>query len=125
MEISVNKDELLVKLEENRAKHREIYEEAVVGYRKCVIEMLEERLDEIKDGGKINMSFAVVEPQNHTREYDIAIEMVKMAVDDTIELDQHQFQNYVMDEWNWTQNFLYCNANYSQTASDTMIALGE
>ena len=120
MEITVDKKELLEKLEENRANHREIFEEALEGYRETVIDLLDQRLADVRAGKKIDMHFNIVEPQDHTREYDVAIAMVKMSVDDTIDLDQHQFQNYVMDDWNWKQNFLYCNANYSKLASDTI-----
>jgi len=118
MEVSVDKKELLEKLEENRTKHRAIFEEAIVGYRECAIELLDKRLAAIKSGKKINMIFKVIEPQDHTTDYDVAIAMIKMSVDDTIELDQTQFQCYVLDDWRWKRDFLYSNAQYSKTASD-------
>ena len=70
--IKVQKADLLKVLRENRAKHRQIFEEAIEGYRKTVIAEFERRLDDAKSGRKINIYFALPQPQDQTKDYDRA-----------------------------------------------------
>ena len=120
MKIAVDKKELLEKLEENCAKHAAIFKEAAIGHRECVIKVLSARLEDIRCGKRISLYFGVTEPQDHTKDYDVAIAMVKMAVGDTVDLDRAQFQCYILDEWDWKRSFLHSNAHYSKTASDEL-----
>ena len=56
-------------------------------------------------------------PIDQTKEYDRAVRMLELAVDENIELTEVQFANYVMDEWQWSQHFMAMNAMYSMRAA--------
>jgi adenylate kinase family enzyme len=118
--VTVEKDALLKTVKENRDKHRQIFLEAVDGFRKKAVELLEERLDDAKAGRRINVYINLPTPVDQTREYDRVIRMLEMSVDTTIELTQSEFTMYVMDDWSWKKQFSATNAMYttSVTAED-------
>lgn len=111
--VKVNKKDLLKKLKENREKHNTIFLEALDGYKKAVIEVLEDRLVDAKSGKRIPHHIDLVEPMDQTREYDQAIAMLEMSVDKQIELTQHEFAAYVMDKWGWSDQFTVTNSVYA------------
>ncbi|MHA2279795.1 MAG: hypothetical protein ACXAC5_02735 [Promethearchaeota archaeon] len=114
--VKVKKDELLKILKENRAAHREIFEEASEAFRKEVIKVLDERLADAKAGKRIILRIDLVQPMDQTEEYDQAIRMCEMSVDDEIELSYENFRNYVLDKWHWRDQFIASNAGYSEKA---------
>ena len=103
-------------LKQNREKHRAIFEEALAGYRAEAIRLLDEALQNAKDGKKINTHIRLVEPMDQTSDYDRVIRMVEMEVDDEVDLDEDGFRQYVMDDWHWKSQFLAANMGY--TTSD-------
>ena len=111
--IKVRKNKLLEILKSNREKHRAIFEDALIGYRELAIEKLDEALDDAREGRKINMYFALVEPMDQTEDYDRAIGMLEMSVDDEVEMDRREYDQYVMDNWDWTGQFSASNATYT------------
>ena len=119
--VTVKKEELLAKLKENRKAHRSIFLEAQEGYKKAVIETLEERLASARDGSKVQVHIRLDAPEDHTDEYDRSIAMLEMSVDDEIEVTANEFACFVMDDWGWKHDFLLSNSAYSGTAM-TMLA---
>jgi len=116
-DVTVKKDQLLEKLKANKAEHRKIFEEALEGYRKRVINLLTTHLEAAKAGKKVNLhDFDLYQPQDQTKDYDRAITMIEMSVDDNITLTENDFRAFVMDDWNWQHNFLISNSLYSGTA---------
>lgn len=115
-QVDVKKDEVLKRVRENRDKHRGIFEEALENYRAKVIEALEAQLQRARDGVKIAQYLGLEEPEDHTKDYDVVIDMLEMSVDDVITLDTMMFQQYMRDEWPWQQQFLMSNSQYSPTA---------
>lgn len=114
--VTVRKDELVSALEENRKNHRAIFEEAVEGYRKKAIEMLEHHIEEIKEGRVVRVAVHLPQPEDHTDDYDRVLRMLEMSIDDEIEVMEHDFACYVMDNWDWKRQFLTTNSAYSATA---------
>jgi hypothetical protein len=57
-----------------------------------------------------------VEPVDQTREYNKVIRMLEMSTEDVIELQEHEFSQYVLDDWGWKGQFLASNSAYSSTA---------
>ena len=119
--VTVKKEELLTKLRENREGHRAISLEAQAGYKTAVIEELEKRLADARDGKRVQVHVRMDAPDDHTEEYDRSIAMLEMSVDDEIEVTAHEFACFVMDDWGWKQDFLLSNSAYSGTAM-TMLA---
>lgn len=115
--VKVNKAELLTKLRENRAGHRAIFEEALDGYHKKVIKLLQKHIDRARKNKREQVYVSIPFPQDHTDDYDTIIAMIEMSIEDTVELDQREFANYVLDEWSWKQEFLTSNSMYSASAT--------
>jgi hypothetical protein len=115
--VRLRKSELLEKLGANRDKHKEIFLEALDGYKKAIIDALESRLADAKAGKRIDTYINLEQPIDQTKEYDRVITMLVMSLDDEIELDERQFAQYVMDDWSWKSQFLATNSVYSSTAA--------
>ena len=115
--VKVKKAELLKKLKHNRAEHREIFDEASIEFRKAVIKVLDERLADAKAGRRISLRIDLVQPMDQTAEYDQAIAMCEMSVDDEISLSNEAFRNYVLDKWRWRDQFIASNSTYSAKAA--------
>lgn len=111
--IKVKKSDLLAKLHHNRAKHREIFEKALEGYRTMAIKKLEESLADARLGRKIETYLNLVEPMDQTKDYDQAIAMLEMSVEDVIVLSRRDFGQYVMDDWGWKEQFIASNSTYT------------
>lgn len=115
-EITVAKAELLAKLQGNRTDHRAIFEEALEGFRREAEAELEMQLVTLRAGKRRNVVVQKIVPQDHTADYDRAIAMIEMSIGDTVTLDEHDFAQYVMDDWGWQGQFL-SNTYGSQTAT--------
>lgn len=113
--IKVKKADLLATLRENRAKHNKIFLEACGGYRAAAIRELDNMLAEAKAGKKIRRSVSLIEPADQTKDYDRVIRMMEMSVDDEITLDEHDFSQYVLDQWGWKKAWSASNMAYSST----------
>ena len=115
--ITVNVVDLKGKLKENRSKHRAIFEEAVEGYRKAAVELLEAHIARIKNGKLERVMVQLPLPEDHTLDYDRVLAMLDMHIEDTIDVEEHDFQSYVLDDWTWKRQFLTSSADYSPTAA--------
>lgn len=104
-EVKMKRDVLLEKVRTNRTNHVRELTEAQAGFRAAVIEKFRSRLTEFLDGGPINLQVNLAEPHDHTRDYDRVITMLEMSVDETVTLDAHSFDQYVLDQWQWKAAF--------------------
>jgi hypothetical protein len=114
--IKVNKEDLAKKVAANRALHRSIFDEAVEGYHKKSLELLQSHIDEIKAGRMLRVSVSLPFPEDHTDDYDRVLAMLEMSLESEIEIDENTFASYVMDDWQWKKAFLTTNSAYSVTA---------
>lgn len=111
-----NKEELVQTLKENREEHREIFLDALEGYKKQVIRAFEEKIEKVKEGEKVDLYTRLVQPVDKTHEYDVAIKMFEMTCDPEIELSMTQFRCFVMDDWEWKAQFEEANSSYTAKA---------
>lgn len=117
--VTVDKNELLARLKENREKHEEAFKLAYEGFIQTLIEELEEKLARVKAGKtpKDRLIIGAVRPENHTSDYDDVIDMLTMADDKQITLTQTQFRQYARDDWGWKQQWTTSNSGYVAKAS--------
>jgi hypothetical protein len=116
--VYVNKERLLETLRENREEHRALFEEAQVKYREKVIEVLDKRLAEARAGGRVRTYINLPEPVDYTKNFDEAIQMVEWEESDSIELDERDFQRYVLNKWEWAGAFAANTTAYVVGAVD-------
>lgn len=141
----VPREKLLNTLRTNRERHQQDYVEALEGYKELATQKLLEageqarfKLERNLEKGKatiqefnpedprqssdrmVLVESIVVEmkvPRDYTREYDAAIVMFEWDTRDTLELTYAEFQCFVCDAWDWSQDFLITNAMYAKKFS--------
>ena len=113
--IKVPKVRLLEILKANRQKHRGIFELAVQGYREAALTLFEEQIVLIKANRPFQGLVALIQPVDQTEDYDRAIAMLEMSVDEFIDLSEADFRSYVQDKWAWKKQWAASNRAYSQT----------
>ena len=111
--VNVKRDMLLEKVKENCANHRSIFEDAQEVYRERMIAELDSMLADATAGRKIRRAVSMPEPEDHTRDYERVLSMLAMSVDDVIELSEHDFARYVMDQWEWNASFALTTTAYA------------
>ena len=131
--MSFRKQEVINKLEKNRSEHEAIYNEAVEGYRVALKEALlklnslvSDKLGELKDIKLPKPSLKEYPlnklhiPTNSLKGYDTVLEMLSLTPDETIVLDQNQYNCYMKDNWHWMEDFLINNSAYSVGATNKL-----
>ena len=122
----MNKADLLNYLKDNLAKHDEIYDEAVENYWKELRKSFDNRVKQANElinerdlsRGRVNINISINAPENHRQDYETAIRMFECDIEDTVELNQHEFEMYVLNRWTWVDSFLTSNSLYSAKAND-------
>ena len=112
MVVNVKKSDLLAALSANREAHLAEFDEADGAYRGTVIEALEARVRQIKDGGKIDVSFHLPKPRSPVKDYDRAIKMLELHQDVSMKLGMDAYRQYVEDDWDWQNEFKHVNSGY-------------
>lgn len=114
--IKVDKQQLLTIIQANKAKHREIFLEALEGYRKKLLETLENQIEQVKKRKSIDVVIHFPEPRDQTEDYERVIGMLEMSKDTEIELSEQNYAMYVMDDWQGTREWLHTQQRYSHNA---------
>ncbi len=104
--IKANKGELMQVVKKNAQEHKKLYEEAFAAYWEEATEEVSTKLKELKSKKARGGIYIRIEaPADHTKDYQQAIKMLEMSVDDVLEIDYESFQNLVMDDWDWKEKF--------------------
>lgn len=113
-QVRVNKEQLLGILKKNRSEHREVFLQAQKTFRVVAIKALDEQLKAARKGRPFELGrlIALSAPEDHTTDYDRSIQMLEMAVDKEIVVDEREFQNYVQDKWQWSRDWAANNMRY-------------
>lgn len=110
--ITVEKAALLAKIRTNRDEHRSMFLKAQERYRDAMVVELERSLQEARDGKPIRRSFTLPVPEDHTTDFNTAIEMLEWEQGDEIVLDHRDFARYVQNRWEWAASFTANTASY-------------
>jgi hypothetical protein len=113
--VLLDRNELLEIVRENKEKHVAEYREAVADFKKVVVVLTKEnavlartgRLEEIARIKGIPHA-----PVSYEDNYNRAIRMLELSVEEQIELEEQIFNQLVLDEWHWKQMFTTMNATY-------------
>jgi hypothetical protein len=114
-DIRVKKDELIDKLKLNREAHVSEFTEAHAAWVETRIVDYKARIKSLKETSKDIGAGGGLEPVSQEKSYDRAIKMLEMSIDTEIVLPEHEFQQYVLDEWQWSQNFKSVTATYAKS----------
>jgi hypothetical protein len=64
----------------------------------------------------VDTNLGLVYPQDHSQDYDRAIRMMQASIYDEVELTVNEFDAYVLNNWEWKNNFLFSNSVYVAAA---------
>jgi len=103
--VRVSKDFLLEKLQGNRDKHSNTYEEAMEAWHNKVIITLEKELVKAKKNKTYQPVIHVSKPNSYEDSYDRVIDMLNASLDAEFILTSTEFSQYVRDDWEWKQAF--------------------
>jgi hypothetical protein len=124
MVVTVKKDELLAKLRENRAAHEAEYNKAVEGWHnkidtvfgshKGILSKAKLGTLTAKDVGRNSEAYELITdpPENYLSSYDTAISMLEWHTGDEMKIERAQFEQYILDKWNWKASFSLKNSAY-------------
>lgn len=123
--VTVSVSTLIDAVSKNRTAHRQIFLEALEGFRKKQMETLEAHLEELKAGKLLRVITYLPVPEDHTKDYDRVLKMLDMHQSNSIDISQEDFAKYVMDDWQWRREFLNTSANYSAGAAAALAEAGD
>jgi len=114
--INVAKSKLLEILKKNKELHITEYKLAEDEFRAAGIVALEEKMAEFVNATEdtaLNLYIPLSAPVCHEQDYDDAIEMLTVSCDDTIELEEHEAQRLIMNNWSWAGELGHTRAMYA------------
>lgn len=120
--LAVNRLSVIEALKRNRTAHRALFDEAIDGYRKKIIQILEESLTRIRStattsGGAPTPIALPDPPMSRVPIYDRYIGFFESSSEPMIMLSVENHAAFVQDNWVWKQQFLESIAPYSTTAA--------
>jgi len=113
--VKINKKELLGIVRENKAKHILEYNEAVNDYKEAARKIVNYNVDKINEGTLESIAKCksiLGAPKSYEDEYSRAIRMLELSVEKEIDLDADVFNQLVLDEWTWKNNFALMASTY-------------
>jgi hypothetical protein len=116
-DVRIKKSTLVSRITANRMEHRALFLKAQEGYRAAAIAALDEQLKLARDGKPFVLTELVqlIAPEDHTRDYDRALQMLDMEVEDVVTLSTADFANLVQDQWQWSRQWAFSNSRYSDS----------
>lgn len=137
--VKAKTSELLGTIRANLEKHRAEYAEAFEGYKLEAQEALKvyqaqvqeavntvsKRVQEseqprdkpvmLLDGLRSVPLPTLRVPEDHSKDYEVVIRMLEFETQPTIDIDADQFECYVMDRWEWKDDFAVSHERYSKS----------
>ena len=115
---TVRTAELLEVLKENREKHIAEYKSARKIWLKKAIKELRKVADRAEKSKSLNSKsfnplMELPKPVSYAKSYDTMIARLEAEVEETVELDDREFQAYWLDEWDWHGTFVGTTSLYN------------
>ena len=112
--VKMNRKELLKIVKDNQKKHVTEYNESVEDYKLAVVKIAKANLKVANTADLAQFKFKTIPsaPVSYEDNYTKAIRMLELSVEDVIEVEEHVFNQLVLDEWGWKQQFTASAALY-------------
>jgi hypothetical protein len=109
--ITVKKSQLIEKLKANKTNHIKEFNDAVVAYKEEALRQLNEQIKIVQEGG-LTAKLNLITPINNAEEYDKVIAMFDWEINEDVELEQDEFNQFVLDEFDFAQTAKFANTAY-------------
>ena len=116
MKTTMSRHKLIEIVKKNFEEHKTIMKEANEGYIAAAKKLLTEKMAKLDAGEPVAMSFHLARPNDQSKTYEIALQMLEYNEISQIELEAEDFRNLVLDQWGWMDGFLEVSSQYSNTA---------
>lgn len=113
--VKMNREQLLEIVRENKEKHITAYIESVEDYKTAVLKIAKTNLKLAKTGDLTQIAQLKKFPSHpisYEDNYTKAIRMLELSVEAVIDVEEHIFNQLVLDEWGWKQQFVTASALY-------------
>lgn len=110
--VNLKRLDLLDIVKKNREQHVQDFQEAVTDYEKAVVVVAKKNLARAKLPGKKTFVSFPPAPVSYEDNYKKAERMLELSTDEILEIEDHVFNQLVMDEWGWKQQFVGTSALY-------------
>lgn len=120
-------------LDEFLNKKKAFFEKAIEDTKVSFEDACSKFLKQREEGGNLTFSFSHLiketednrdvllpePPISYEDDYDKAIRKLELNVNDRISLNEKEFSSFVMNDWEWKNNFLVVNSMYVSGCSST------
>jgi hypothetical protein len=120
LEVTIERGKLLEQVKKNRAKHKDDFDSAMEVYLDQCVKHLRKRAEKVElyiSDPEVSrkadedftpdrfMHFNLSCPRQYLEVYDQVIESLEWTEEKEIKLSGDQFRNWVMDKWDWSEQF--------------------
>jgi HAMP domain-containing protein len=109
--VKVNKAKLIAKIKENKEAHIIAYAKAVDAYKKEALKQLAELTKKV-EAGDMSIRLNLTTPIDNVKSYDKILDIFEWEIDDEVELEQKEFNEYVQDETESARHAMMSNSMY-------------
>jgi len=109
--VKVNKAKLIEKIKENKEAHIIAYAKAIEAYKKEALKQLSE-LTIKAENGETNLWLSLTTPIDNAKSYDKILDIFEWELDDVVELEQREFNEYILDETESARQAMVSNSMY-------------
>jgi len=124
MHIEMPKTKVIEILNENKEEFTFVYKTLSEEYEKKVDAAVEDAVEKVKKHrDRINRYsldlYNLRKPNNHTEDYNLAVDMLASCSNDTITLSPDDFKKFIKNKWEWTSEYgtYALSASYATTGS--------
>ena len=103
--VNVNRLKMIEAIKAGLALHTATYNEALEDFKQYALIEANKFRDAIAAGDFRKTGINLVAPTSHIKEYEEAIEIFEMSVDENINIDLDAFKAYFKNEWTWSRGF--------------------
>ena len=98
---------------QNRRKHKDAYRAALSEFKCQMAKAYDKAKQALLDSGEAKQSFHEIrEPRSWEAEYTDALSMAEAHCCDTMDLSEQDFKQFMLDEWDWTDDFNHLTQAY-------------
>lgn len=116
MKVTVSVEELLATVKGNRELHAANYKAAKEGFIILLGKELAKKMSDLEAGKKVDLYIKAQKPENYTKSYDEVIGMLEMSQAESLEIDQKQYRQLILDKWDWSERWSQSNSVYLSAA---------